>query len=474
MKKIYLVGIGGSGLSAIARLLLESGYTVSGSDQSESPITASLSNLGATIYLGHKAEQVLGADLVIQSSAIADDNPEVNMAHQLGIHVQKRAAFLEGFLREKWLVAVAGTAGKTTTTAMLAWVLTCLEMEPGYLIGGISRNLATNAHAGKSDVFIIEADEYDRMFHGLHPRLAIITNAEHDHPDMFPTPADYYTAFDGFIQNIQSGGKLLVHQDVPALLSGYHQLDTRRYTFGSDENTSYQAKNLNLQSNGCYQFDVIKHSEQETTFLASVALCVPGKHNVLNALAALAAVDLMDLSVAAAACHLEEFEGVQRRFEIICTVNGISMIDDYAHHPTKIRSTLQAARAMFPERRIWAVWQPHTFTRTAALFDDFLTAFDDADQVLITEVYAAREKNVSFSSAQLVEKIKRENCTYLPDLQQTCAYLAAHIQHGDVVIVLSAGDANSIIPELTALLEARVANENHTPAAGTKMDWADR
>ena len=428
MKKIFLVGIGGSGLSAIARLLLESGYDVSGSDQSASPITASLSDLGATVFNGHEAEQVLGADLVIQSSAIPDDNPEVSMARKLGIPVQKRAAFLEGFLREKRQIAVAGTAGKTTTTAMIAWVLTCLEIDPGYLIGGISRNLAANSHAGISDYFVIEADEYDRMFHGLHPWLAIITNVEHDHPDMFPTPADYFAAFDGFIQNIQSGGKLLVHQSVPGLLGTSALLEAQQYTFGSGENASYQAGNLQLLPNGCYQFDVLKHSDQETSFLSSASLCVPGIHNVLNALACLAVVDLLDLPVVEAAGCLAEFKGVQRRFELIGTVNGVSFIDDYAHHPTKIRSTLQAAKAMFPGRRIWAVWQPHTFTRTAALFDEFSTAFDDADQILITEVYAAREKNADFSAARLVEKINRENCHFTPDLKQTRQYLAAHIR----------------------------------------------
>ncbi|MCE5206955.1 MAG: UDP-N-acetylmuramate--L-alanine ligase [Chloroflexi bacterium] len=448
MKKIFLIGIGGSGLSAIARLLLESSYEVAGSDQYASPVTQALSSEGVRIFIGHRAEQVKGFDLVICSSAIPDDNPEIIAARQLGIPVQKRAAFLEDFLKGKRVIAVAGTAGKTTTTAMIAWLLTCLNLDPGYLIGGISKNLGTNSHYGKSEYFVIEADEYDRMFHGLHPAVAVITNVEHDHPDMFPDPSDYYAAFNGFIEKLLPDGKLLVGQSVPEKLDGFQQTKNNKYTYGFDQDNDYELQNVSLQPGGCYHLNLIKRIDQHPIAALNTHLCIPGEHNALNALAALAVVDLLGLSAQESAKHLEKFTGIERRFENMGTVNGITFIDDYAHHPAKIRSTLQAARATFPGRRIWAVWQPHTFSRTQTFFDDFANAFGDADQILITEVYAAREKQGDFSAVKFIPRFTKGNGVFTPDLKQAENYLAAHLQTGDVLIVLSAGDANSIIPKL--------------------------
>ena len=468
IKNVHLVGIGGSGLSAIARLLLESGFAVSGSDQNESNVTRQLSDLGVRVFIGHRAEQAAGAELVIQSSAVPSDNPELIFAHENHIPVKKRSAFLEDFLADKTVIAVAGTHGKTTTTSMIAWLLTGMEQDPGYLIGGVSKNLHNNAHMGKGKYFVIEADEYDNMFLGLHPSLAIITNIEHDHTDIFPTPEDYHDAFQRFIAQVQPGGVLLSSQEIPPQKINRAGIPSRHLTYGMHPQASYQAKNLHVRPNGCYQMDIFCQEEKMLNFLTTARLNVPGEHNVRNALAAIAAVDALGLSADEAARWIEAFAGTERRFEIKGSYHGITFVDDYAHHPTEIQTTLSAARTRFPGRRVIAVWQPHTFSRIQSFYEQYLHAFSQADEVIITEIYAAREQSFNFSAAKLAAEVDHEHCKFIPDIAQTCQYLYNHLKTGDILIVMSAGDAVAINQHLLETFA------NQLPTASTTSDWGNK
>lgn len=456
---IHLIGIGGSGLSAIARLLLESGYTVSGSDRTLSPLAQELAQAGAQVYSGHRAENIRGADLVVRSSAVTDDNVEVAAARAAGIPVLKRAQFLGRLMEGQQSIAVAGTHGKTTTTAMITWCLTQAGLDPSYIIGGTAKNLnGRNAHAGKGGVFTIEADEYDRMFLGLNPDLIVISYLEHDHPDCYPTPEDYFAAFVAFIHRLKPGGTLLTSFDQPAA----HQLaasapeGVQVWTYGTHPEANYAAQNLRGNAAGGFDFEAVwRTGENAPVPLAMLHLQVPGEHNVRNSLSALAAVHCHALKnhldvqpvLQAAAQALSTFSGTGRRFDLRGEVEGITVIDDYAHHPTEIQATLAAARARYPQRRIWALWQPHTFSRTRTLMDAFCNSFQDADQVIVTEVYAAREQAQdfdNFSAAQVVQHMAHPAAQFIPTLTAAGDALLQALRPGDVLLVLSAGDADQV------------------------------
>ena len=453
-KHVHLIGIGGTGLSAIARVLLERGYTVTGSDRDLSPLARQLVDLGVQISLDHRPENIVGADLVVRSSAIPDDNSEVQAAQEKGIPVLKRSEFLDQILEDYRVIAVAGSHGKTTTSAMIAWMLTHIGQDPSFILGGVSRNLDTNARAGSGKHFVIEADEYDYMFLGLHPEFAIVTNVEHDHPDCFPTPQDFYQAFVDFVHLLVPGGALLACGDDPAargLVKDPLDSGTRSYLYGLQSSPlDYSARELRLAANGCYAFRAYYQDE----FLAPVLLQVPGRHNAQNALGALAIAHLMDLTLEEAAQALGAYQGAGRRFELAGEVAGVTVIDDYAHHPTEIRATLSAARARFPERELWAVWQPHTYSRTRLLFNQFSRAFGNADHVLVTEVYPAREPIQSdFSASQVVRAMEHSDARFLPDFERLVSYLVSNLSPGSVVLVLSAGDANKITRQLLSTLQ---------------------
>lgn len=447
MEKVHLIGIGGSGLSAIARLLIESDYTVSGSDLHWSPLLEQLRLQGVQVFVGHHPENVLGADLVVRSSAIPNDNVEVMAAITAGIPVYKRADFLGRLMEGRFGVAVAGTHGKTTTTAMISWLLTALGQDPSYLIGGISKNLGSNAHAGQGATFVIEADEYDRMFLGLRPHITVVTSIEHDHPDCFPTYQDFFQAFVEFIDRIPQDGILIACSDDP----GAHQLidiarqdDRHVLTYGLmayDSPLDYSAEQLKLDTQGNHLFKLAYGGKP----LIDVQLSVPGLHNVQNALAALAVVHQMKLPIDIAASALGEYQGTHRRFDLRGEVGGVVVIDDYAHHPAEIKATLAAARQRYPDRRLWAVWQPHTFSRTKTLFRAFTSAFEEADQVLILEVFGAREVSPDgFSARSVVESINAENVRFTPTIAEAAELLLHELFPGDVLVVLSAGDADQL------------------------------
>ncbi|HBX69630.1 MAG TPA: UDP-N-acetylmuramate--L-alanine ligase, partial [Chloroflexi bacterium] len=322
MEHIHLIGIGGTGLSAIARVLLESGYIVSGSDMQESPLGRAVQAAGARVFSGHAAENITGADLVVRSSAIPDSNVEVQAARQKGIPVLKRADFLGQLMAGRLGIAVAGTHGKTTTTAMIAWLLSALGQNPSFIVGGVVSNLRTNARAGQGSAFVIEADEYDRMFLGLRPQMAMITNVEHDHPDIYPSAADFQAAFRDFVGCLNPEGFLLLCADDPAAMDlqlTAHNKNLHTLTYGIyNPQANYKATNLRAEADKGFAFD----AKKDESLLAQITLQVPGEHNVLNALAALAIAHQLNLAMDAAAQALSDFQGTGRRFEVVGEVNG--------------------------------------------------------------------------------------------------------------------------------------------------------
>ncbi len=459
---VHLIGIGGTGLSAIAQVLLEKGYEVSGSDRMESAVTKNLRESGARLYIGHQPENIAGADLVLRSSAVTDENVEVLAALESHIPVVKRADFLEHLIDRQECIAVAGTHGKTTTTAMLAWVFHALGLDPSYIIGSSSMNLGNNAHAGTGKYFVIEADEYDYMFLGLRPKISIVTNIEHDHPDCFPTFSDVLEAFKSFTSRTLPAGTLITSGEDPGAsqLSAFARDSGRKcVTYGLGPGRfDICADDLAPGTKGGYRFAVSRRNAER---LVEAELQVPGVHNVRNALACLAVVDILGLSIDAAAAALKDFKGTGRRFEVVGEISGVTIVSDYAHHPTEIQATLAAARMRYANRRIWAVWQPHTFSRITTLFDQFSRSFMDADRILVTEVYAAREGPPAggYSSRTITEKIPGD-AVFVPDLALVRTFLGKQLAAGDVVIILSAGDADRLGTWLIKDLEMK---QDHKP-----------
>jgi UDP-N-acetylmuramate--alanine ligase len=458
-KHVFFIGIGGTGLSAIARLLQEKGHVVSGSDQQISDLAKDLMSNGITVFQGHSANHVQDVDLVIRSSAIPDSNPEVQAAHTAHIPVYKRSDILAELMQDQKGIAVAGTHGKTTTTAMIANMLHKLGLDPSYIIGSVSKDLGNNAHYGSGDYFVIEADEYDRMFLGLSPTIAVVTNLEHDHPDCYPTFLDYLQAFKAFTEKILPGGHLFLqyeddgNQKLLALLNHPSII-----TYGVSPECDYQAQDIAPNRIGGYQFAVYHNHEHASRALITVDLSVPGTHNVLNALVAIGVAHQLDLDLTAAAQALTEFSGTSRRFDIIGEADQITIIDDYAHHPTEIQATLQAARSRFPGKKIWAIWQPHTFSRTKILFDEFKNSFNQADHVIVSQIYASREKDDGFSSSQVVDAMRHQDARYIASLDDITDYLVENLSSGDVMLVFSAGDATQISKDVLSRL---IQKEKH-------------
>ncbi|MCL4528716.1 MAG: UDP-N-acetylmuramate--L-alanine ligase [Chloroflexi bacterium] len=451
MTHVHFIGIGGSGLSAIARLLKESGYTVTGSDRAMTSFAADLQAAGVTIYIGHHPRNIQGADWVVRSSAVPDDNPEIMAAKQAGLPVYKRADFLGKLMEDKVGIAVAGTHGKTTTTAMTAFVLSELGRDPSFIVGGVMKNYGVNARAGKGNLFVIEADEYDRMFLGLKPRIEVVTNIEHDHPDCYPTFEDMFTAFESFFSLLPNDGTLIASVEdagAAALMNRARHLGRHVIAYSLQGEMTInaphwmQARMVKPNERGGFDFDAATNVGDLESL--HVSLQVPGEHNVRNALAVLAVITTLGLSLKDAAAALGKFTGTGRRFEVKGEAKGVIVIDDYAHHPTEIKATLAAARARYPQHRIWAVWQPHTYSRAKTLFFEFTRAFKDADEVIVTEIYAAREPKQDFSSAEIVSAMPHSSAHFIASLEDATAYLLKHLRRNDVLIVLSAGDADQI------------------------------
>ncbi|UYN91516.1 MAG: UDP-N-acetylmuramate--L-alanine ligase [Anaerolineales bacterium] len=449
----HFIGIGGTGLSAIARVLLERGEHISGSDREASPLSELLSQAGVKVSIGHAAANINGATRVVRSSAVGEDNVEVQAARAKGLPVYKRAEFLEQLLADQQVIGVAGSHGKTTTTAMLAWLLSALNQRPGYIIGSLAANLGANAAAGGGRLFVIEADEYDYMFLGLRPRYALVTNVEHDHPDMFATPADFQAAFERFVDRLQPDGELIACADdagAAALLAYAAQNGHKISSYAhSHEGANYRMQIISTDGAG-YSFTA-HYGEEE---LARVQLQVPGLHNALNALGALAVAHKLGLNMGEAALALADFRGTSRRFEVRGDVAGVTVVDDYAHHPSEIRTTLAAARAHYAGRRVVAVWQPHTYSRTQTLAADYASAFVEADRVLVLDTYAAREQRpADFSLEPLVAQLP--NAAFTPTFAQAQQALLAELTAGDVLVVMSAGDGIQLSADVFAALQEK-------------------
>lgn len=440
-KKIYVIGIGGTGMNPIALVLNEMGVQISGSDRAASEFTERLEERGVHINYTQKAANISDADIVIYSSAVHADNPELAEARRRGIPTEKRMDFLRTLLSGRDIIAIAGTHGKTTTTSMTAWTLQQLGTDPGFVIGHVSKDLGTNAAAGTNKSFVIEADEYDRMFLGLDPYFAILTKVEYDHPDCFPTQADYFEAFREFLSNIRPDGTMLLNADDPNQARFMDMTNATVRTFGLGTNADFQARNTVVLAHGCRGFDFY-----DGTHSVRVELNVPGQHNVYNALICMSVCSMLGLDLEKAAAALKSFSGIARRFEKIADKNGIVVIDDYAHHPTEIRATLASAREYFPGRKIIAIWQPHTYSRTKELLADFADSFADADELLVTPIYAAREKQTNFGNEDLKKALHHPELHFAESLTNAADNLAAELKSGDVIITLSAGDANLIGP----------------------------
>lgn len=425
-------------------------------------LTKDLVAEGITISQGHRAESVAGADLVIVSSAVPEDNPEIAEAKRRGIPVAKREQILGELTGGKTTIAVAGTHGKTTTSAMIAWILVQAGLEPTFIVGGVLQNLGTNAQAGSGAHFVVEADEYDRAFWGLRPDVAVITTLEHDHPDCYPTFEEMQVAFAHFAEGIVAGGLLIVCGDDPEARRLGKLLaspDRRVQTYGLDRRWDWWAEGTQLGSHAIFQLGH-RINGPNGRKLGTCALQVPGRHNVLNALAALATAGNIGIDLGDAMAALTRFRGTARRFEIKGQADGVTVVDDYAHHPTEVRATLSAAQLKYPGRSIWAVFQPHTYSRTATLLDEFAAAFDDADHVIVTGIYAARENNtLGISGRDVVARMDHPDARYAETLDSAVSVLVERIQSGDVVITLGAGDGYLVGEKVLERIEASTNGE---------------
>ncbi|MBX3086314.1 MAG: UDP-N-acetylmuramate--L-alanine ligase [Anaerolineae bacterium] len=452
--RIHIIGIGGAGMSAIARVLLDSGVIVSGSDQRRNPITDKLAADGATIFEGHAPTNVpANADYVLISSAVKPDNVELLAAQAANLPILKRRDAFPRLLPDKTMIAVAGTHGKTTTTALIAHLLREAGDDPSYIVGGVMLNTGDNARAGRGAAFVVEADEYDYMFLGLNPHIAIITNIEHDHPDMFPTLDVMIDAFRQFIKRLPDDGLLIVCADdanALALAKEHQEAGKPVITYSTLYPSADWLGSIDSSDDTTRTHFGVRYHHADTRLYDQIALSMAGEHNVRNALAALAAVYAYGLPIERFSPAFNTFKGTGRRFELMGTTRaGIEIYSDYGHHPSAIKAVLAAARTRFPDRKLWAVWQPHTFSRSRLLFDEFAHAFGDADHALVTDVFASREvyqegDPTGDDLASAIWDAGHKDARYAGSLAETADLLRAEAQPREVVIIFSAGDAPEI------------------------------
>jgi UDP-N-acetylmuramate--alanine ligase len=464
LSHVHFIGIGGIGMSGLARILHAWGYRVTGSDAAASPLLEELAEEGIAGTVGHTAtEEAATADLVVITAAVRPDNPEVAAAEAAGRPAIKRARLLGILADARRGIAVAGSHGKSTTSGMIAAALRALGADPSFAIGAVLGGAGTNAAPGAGETMVVEADEYDRSFLELHPEVAVITNVEYDHPDIFPDTESYDVAFAAFVAGMQRDGTLVIAGDD----AGCRRLTARAdwapprqvVTFGEDAASDWRLERIAEGWRATGPDDVA----------VPLALNVPGRHNARNAAAALAALVALGFDTAAAAAALETFTGVGRRFETKGTARGVTVIDDYAHHPSEIAATLRAARERFPGRRLWAVFQPHTYSRLKALLPAFAASFGDADRVMILDVYAARETDdLGVSSRDLVERLPRGTLA-ARDPDDAARMLAREVEAGEVVLTLGAGSVTEAGPRLLEVLQsgqpARNPHPNPSPIA---------
>ncbi len=436
---VHFVGIGGIGMSGIAEILLNLGYPVSGSDLKLSPVTERLARLGARIYEGHAAEHLGNSRAVVVSSAVRPDNPEVLEARRRQIPVIPRGEMLAELMRLKYGIAVAGSHGKTTTTSMTATVLSYAGLDPTVVVGGrVSAMGGANARVGKSDFFVVESDESDRSFLKLSPILAVVTNIDHEHVDCYPTIEEARAAFIEFVNRVPFYGAAVVCLDDENVQKIMPFVERRAVTYG----TSPQAE-LVVSDSDCGPEGSCFRLRRRDRDLGLFRLTVPGPHNVLNAAAAAGVALELEIAPEKIREALLEFSGVERRFQVRGAAGGVTIIDDYGHHPTEIRATLAAAR-LGPYRRIHVLFQPHRYTRTVHLMDEFARSFHQADTVVVLDIYAASEPPIEGVTAQaLVERIRsfgHRAADYAPSLEAGAAMVASAAAPGDAIVTLGAGN----------------------------------
>ena len=445
-------------MSGIARIMLAQGLKVSGSDAKESIVTAQLETLGATIFLGHSSANQAGADVIVVSSAISGTNPELLAAKERGAEIMPRASALALVMQGKRSVAVAGTHGKTTTTSMLTVALQKAGVDPSFAIGGMINSSGTNAHLGSGDIFVAEADESDGSFLSYKPTGAIITNLELDHVDHFATLAVLTDAFREFINSIQPGGFLIACGDdanLEELLSAGIREDIRIIRYGKENpKNDFQLSRIRLEASSG-----VARITHKGKVLGDLVLTIPGEHNLLNASAALAAAHALGVGLPEVLAGLTEFSGSRRRFELKGIANNVKVIDDYGHHPTEVRVTLETARRFAAGGKVFVVFQPHRFTRTQMFAREFAEALDLADQIYLLEIYAASEPSIQGVSSLLIAQ-NRDSLKfhYQPSMIEVIEEVSKAVTPGDVVLTLGAGDVNSLGPELLHAIGERFAN----------------
>ncbi len=464
---VYFIGIGGISMSGLAELLLDAGFSVSGSDWKSSPITQALEQKGLRIFYGEDASHITeDIDCAVLTSAVHEDNLEFAALRQRGIPCLSRAQLLGQIMKNYRLpIAVSGTHGKTTTTSMLSEILLKADTDPTLSIGGILKSIGGNVRVGKSDYFLTEACEYTNSFLSFFPRIALILNVEEDHLDFFKDLEDIRHSFRRFAQLLPRDGALIISGDIDRWQELTEGLSCRIITYGHDSSCDYYARDIVHDKQSYVSFllhspdtelsDTGRNSSgtgNEPRSPQRVFLQIPGDHNVHNALAAIATADLLGISREDTLRALKEFHGTDRRFEYKGTVNGVTIIDDYAHHPTEITATLQAAQN-YPHKTLWCMFQPHTYSRTRAFMEQFAQALTLADRVVLTDIYAAREKDTLGVSSQDLQAAVRKlgtECEYFPTFEEAEKFLLTNCINGDLLITMGAGDVVKIGESLLA------------------------
>ena len=440
IKKLHFVGIGGIGMSGLAEILVDQGFTVTGSDRSASDNTERLEGLGIHVAIGHDAKNVeKDVDVLVYSSAIPPENPEVVVARQRNIPVIRRAEMLAEVMRLKYGIGIAGTHGKTTTTSMVSLILMEGGVDPTVIVGGRLHGLAgSNARMGKGDFIVVEADEYDRSFLSITPTIAVLTTLETDHLDCYRDLEDIKSAFIQFAAKVPFYGFVVLCLDEPALQDIMPKIKKKIITYGLNGQADLQAVDIVHRQNRT-RFTVLRNGAE----LGEVELQIPGKHNVQNALAAIAVGLSLDVPFAKVKTGIEKFTGVFRRWEVKAELQGITVVDDYAHHPTEIKATLSGVKAGW-RRRVICVFQPHLYSRTRDFYDEFGRSFFNADVLVVTDVYPAREEPIQGVSGELIANAAKvfghKQVHYVPDKTSVPSFLMSIKQEGDIVITMGAGD----------------------------------
>jgi UDP-N-acetylmuramate--alanine ligase len=455
VRHVHFIGVGGIGMSGLAEILRTLEFDVSGSDLRAGENTKNLERLGVRIDIGHRAENVRGADVIVYSSAIDNENPEVREARLHGIPLIQRAEMLAELMRVKYGIAIAGSHGKTTTTSLVATVLRAAGLDPTVVVGGRMSSLGSNARLGEGNMLVAEADESDGSFLRLTPTIAVVTNIDPEHLDFYKTHDKLKDAFVQFIEKVPFYGLAVLCLDHPHVQDLLPRIQRRHVTYGLSPQATYHARSINYRG---LSTSFVAFNRDKS--LGEFTVRMPGQHNVLNTLSVIAVADELEVPLDVVKDALSTFHGVARRFTVVDEVDGIALVDDYGHHPAEVEATLNAARRAY-EGRILVAFQPHRYSRTENLFDEFTRAFNNADQLFLTDIYAAGEKPIpGITSERLAEAIAQHghhNVKYAPDRAAMSAELARIAKPGDVVIALGAGDINKILSVVGGGLRARLS-----------------